>query len=501
QVQLLRTQLRDMESKLKLLEETHSQNLASVFAQHSKEIEEIKASASELKGGESNEAAQQEVQMLQQAMDDTMQELAEQHQAIEKEAETRVLRLIDTLLKVSTDRLREFVFNLESPVYSNTDIPTAEYLGTMLEKVSHLSTQFSTTMTDYIADNMRGDSESGLIKAITEFTDSIGNLFSNVKAVLRDRKDDVQEILVEGAKDLAHMVELFFESMLSDHLLKLEIHERTDRVITGNINVQEVIQSLMQVVEVFRDPGRKSPVSSDELGYFLDKELANTQAAVEKAADLLESMSTRHKLEVQEGGSLEVNEAIISCASAIINAVKLLLEACIEAQEEIVSRGKGSLSRALFYKKNNRWTEGLISASKQVAYATGILIRMADGVLAGTNSSEELIVASNEVASATAQLVSSSRVKSDLMSQSHLNLEEASRKVTSSCKMLVTKVRSLLLTDESNKTVDYSQLTAHENRTAELEQQVEILKLESALSQARKRLGEIRKFSYRDEES
>ncbi|KAG7691297.1 hypothetical protein KL930_005410 [Ogataea haglerorum] len=490
-----------MESKLKSVEETHSRNLASVFSQHSKEIEEIKAHASELKEGELDKTAQQEVQMLQQAMDDTMQEFAEQQQAIEKEAEVRVHRLIDTLLKVSIDRLREFVFNLESPVYSNTDIPTAEYLGTMLEKVSHLSTQFSTTMTDYIADDMRGENESGLIKTLIELSDSIGNLFSNVKAILRDRKDDIQEILVEGSKDLAHMVELFFESMLSNHLMKLELHERTDRVITGNINVQEVLQSLMQVVEVFRDPGMKTSVSSDELGSILDKELANTQAAVEKAAGLLDSMSTRHKLEVQEDGSLEVNEAIISCASAIINAVRLLLKACIDAQEEIVSREKGSMSRALFYKKNNRWTEGLISASKQVAYATGILIKMADGVLAGTNTSEELIVASNEVASATAQLVSSSRVKSDLMSQSHLNLEEASKKVTSSCKMLVTKVRSLLLTDESPKTVDYSQLTAHENRTAELEQQVEILKLESALSHARKRLGEIRKFSYRDEGS
>ncbi|KAG7815687.1 hypothetical protein KL928_005424 [Ogataea angusta] len=489
-----------MESKLRSLEDTHSQNLATVFSQHSKEIEEIKANASKLKEGGTNEAAHQELQMLQQAMDDTMQELAEQQRAIEKEAEKRVHRLVDTLLKVSTDRLHEFVFSLESPVYSNTDIPTAEYLSILLERVSHLSTQFSTSMTDYIADNMRGENESGLIKILIEFTDSIGNLFSNVKAVLRDRKDDVQEILVEGSKDLAHMVELFFESMLSNHLSEMNIEESTDRVITGNINVQEVLQSLMQVVEVFRDPGRAS-VSSDELGSILDKELANTQAAVEKAAGLLDSMSTRHKLKVQEDGSLEVNEAIISCASAIINAVRLLLKACMEAQEEIVSRGKGSMSRALFYKKNNRWTEGLISASKQVAYATGILIRMADGVLAGTSSSEELIVASNEVASATAQLVSSSRVKSDLMSQSHLNLEDASRKVTSSCKMLVTKVRSLLLPDDSYNTVDYSQLTAHENRTAELEQQVEILKLESALSHARKRLGDIRKFSYKDEES
>jgi len=43
-------------------------------------------------------------------------------------------------------------------------------------------------------------------------------------------------------------------------------------------------------------------------------------------------------------------------------------------------------------------------------------------------------------------------------------------------------------------------MNVHENKTAEMEQQVEILKLEKALDVARKRLGEIRKFSYNDDE-
>ncbi|OXT09797.1 hypothetical protein B9K06_27150, partial [Bacillus sp. OG2] len=70
-----------------------------------------------------------------------------------------------------------------------------------------------------------------------------------------------------------------------------------------------------------------------------------------------------------------------------------------------------------FYKKNNRWTEGLISAAKSIAYTTNTLIGIADGVLQNKHTNEELIVASREVAASTAQLVSAARVKSQFMSK------------------------------------------------------------------------------------
>jgi len=55
-----------------------------------------------------------------------------------------------------------------------------------------------------------------------------------------------------------------------------------------------------------------------------------------------------------------------------------------------VAQGKGSSSRTAFYKRNNRWTEGLISAAKAVASSTNLLIETADGVISGRNSPEQL---------------------------------------------------------------------------------------------------------------
>ncbi|GAV30696.1 hypothetical protein PMKS-004215 [Pichia membranifaciens] len=116
------------------------------------------------------------------------------------------------------------------------------------------------------------------------------------------------------------------------------------------------------------------------------------------------------------------------------------------------------------------------------------------------HSDEELIVASREVAASTAQLVSAARVKSQFMSKTQDKLEEASKKVNLACKQLVIQVNQLISSKNELDEVDYSKLSIHETKTAEMEQQVEILKLENALNSARKRLGEIRKFSYRDDE-
>ena len=52
-------------------------------------------------------------------------------------------------------------------------------------------------------------------------------------------------------------------------------------------------------------------------------------------------------------------------------------------QKEIVNEGKGSSNVKEFYQKNNRWTEGLITASKVVAFSCKLLVDTADQVVAG----------------------------------------------------------------------------------------------------------------------
>ena len=172
----------------------------------------------------------------------------------------------------------------------------------------------------------------------------------------------------------------------------------------------------------------------------------------------------------------------------------------------------------------------MISAAKAVASSTNLLIETADGVISGRNSPEQLIVASNDVAASTAQLVAASRVKASFMSKTQDRLEGASKAVNAACKALVRQVQEIIAgRNKDEEHVDYSKLSGHEFKVQEMEQQVrlfntfstlprsrlhtiflhfelsnkydqvEILQLENSLAQARTRLGEMRKISYLEE--
>ena len=168
-----------------------------------------------------------------------------------------------------------------------------------------------------------------------------------------------------------------------------------------------------------------------------------------------------------------MHDCILDAALAITDAITRLIRAATVAQQEIVQAGRGSSSRTAFYKKNNRWTEGLISAAKAVASSTNVLIETSDGVLSDRNSPEQLIVASNDVAASTAQLVAASRVKAGFRSQSQENLEQASKGVGAACRALVRQVQSMIRDrSQEDEQEDYSKLGAHEFKVREMEQQV-----------------------------
>lgn len=172
--------------------------------------------------------------------------------------------------------------------------------------------------------------------------------------------------------------------------------------------------------------------------------------------------------------TLTPHSSILEAAIAVTNAIAQLIKAATASQQEIVREGRGTASRTAFYKKHNRWTEGLISAAKAVASSTNTLIETADGVISGRNSPEQLIVASNDVAASTAQLVAASRVKASFMSKTQEKLEGASKAVTSACRGLVRQVQEIIAqrNRDDSEAVDYSKLSGHEFKVRQMEQQV-----------------------------
>ena len=137
---------------------------------------------------------------------------------------------------------------------------------------------------------------------------------------------------------------------------------------------------------------------------------------------------------------------------------------------------------------------------------SNLLIETVDGrVPSGTHSLEQLIVASNEVASATAQLVAASRVKANLMSKMQERLKVAAKVVTEACKALVKLAYDL---GEAGRGGGrglqiYGGSRAQEARLSlrEMEQQVEILRLEKDLGVERLWLGVMRRAGYHKDET
>ena len=139
---------------------------------------------------------------------------------------------------------------------------------------------------------------------------------------------------------------------------------------------------------------------------------------------------------------------------------------------------------------------------KGCAGATNVLITTASKLITSEDnentSPEQFIVASKEVAASTIQLVAASRVKTSIHSKAQDKLEHCSKDVTDACRSLGNHVMGMIEDDHSTsqqqQPLDFT--SEHTLKTAEMEQQVEILKLEQSLSNARKRLGEIRRHAY-----
>lgn len=380
--------------------------------------------------------------------------------------------IIDSVLQSGVQRVDDALYELESSMQAGNQNASPAYVLSQVEKASASATEFSTAFNNFIADGPNS-SHAEIIRTVSVFSGSIADVLSNTKGLTRFATDDKNsDQLVNAARKPAQATIRFLRGLQSFRLEGLEPLQKTDVVINNNLEVQRDLQTLSKFVDTFAPKGSKLSTSGD-LGDLVDQELEKAANAIDAAVERL----ARLRKKPRDGYTtyeLRVNDTILEAALAITNAIAELIKAATESQQEIVREGRGSSSRTAFYKKNNRWTEGLISAAKAVATSTNRLIETADGVISGRNSPEQLIVASNDVAASTAQLVAASRVKATFMSKTQERLETASKAVGAACRSLVRQVQAIIA--EKNKdegeSVDYSKLSGHEFKVREMEQQV-----------------------------
>ncbi|KAJ3505153.1 hypothetical protein NLJ89_g7563 [Agrocybe chaxingu] len=462
------------------------------------------------------EEKDQEIMILQAGMDSTIEQLSEaqQNQGLVDETtnaqiDTLILdnrkklnQIIDSILQACVQKVDDAIYELESPTQAGNLNSTPEYTLSMIEKCLNNANEFATIYNLYLGGERGGD-HVDVIKSANEFAQSLADVLINTKGITRlASDDDASDKIINVAKSAGDVGLRFFENLQSYKLDLLQPTQRKEVAMRNNSQARTSLTKLSEVVDGLIPKGTKAARANGDIGDIVEKEMLNAAQAIEAATERLQVLISRSRDSSRYSAvDLQVHDSILSAAMAITNAISRLIKAATESQQEIVAQGKGSSTNQQFYKRNNRWTEGLISAAKAVAFATNLLIESADGVLSGTHSLEQLIVASNEVASATAQLVAASRVKANLMSKTQERLELAAKAVTAACKALVRQVKAVSARQAEEEDVDYKSMAVLEFKKREMEQQVEILKLEKELGAARHRLGAMRRAGYHTEET
>ncbi|KNZ57701.1 hypothetical protein VP01_2095g1, partial [Puccinia sorghi] len=420
----------------------------------------------------------QELLILQEGMDSTIRQMNEMtlnqgdtDQALNAQIDNLILdnqkklnAIIDSIIHACIQRIEDAIYELESSMHPGNETATPEYTLSLIEKTQTAAMEFSAVFGLHI-DGAPGGEHVEVIKTANSMAICLAEVLVNTKGITRfASNDDAVESMARVGKESGDVAIRFFNSLMSYRLGVIPLSSRKQVVVKGNGEVSTSLQHLSSTVERLIPKGAKDlSKTTGEIGELVEKEMTMAARAIEEATKRLEMLMSRPKNDKHTAVEIQVHDAILAASLAIANAIARLIAAATESQAEIVAQGKGSSSAQAFYKRNNRWTEGLISAAKQVAYSTTLLIETADGVISGTHSLEQLIVASNEVAAATAQLVQASRVKAELMSRTQVKLEVAAKAVTDACKALVKQVKSISAKSmEMKDQHDYQNMPTHE---------------------------------------
>lgn len=529
EVEKLKRELRDALDRADAAERGKGSELSAMLSRHNREIADLEEALrnktrslndfqDKFREGDSDLERQlrekeDELEIFRAGMDQTLIELNDlklkeraNENAIDGHLDSfiqdslqKINDIIDSVLQSGVQRVDDALYELDSSMQGGNQNASGPFVLSQIEKASTCTMEFATAFNAFVADGPNAQ-YTEIIKTVNAFSGSIADVLINTKGLTRFASDDNKaDQLINAARASATATVKFFRNVQSVRLYDLDTDTKINVVVNNNAEVLRNLHSLSKLADAFA-PKSKIANAQGDLGDLVDSELTKAANAIDAAAERLNKLMKKPR-DQYSTYELKIHDSILNAAIAVTNAIAQLIKAASASQQEIVAQGRGSnMSRTQFYKKHNRWTEGLISAAKAVATSTNTLIETADGVISGRASPEQLIVASNDVAASTAQLVAASRVKASFMSKTQDRLESASKAVTSACRSLVRQVQEIIAQKNAGEeSVDYTKLTDHEFKVRQMEQQVEILQLENSLSAARTRLGEMRKLSYLEE--
>jgi len=475
-------------------------DLERLNASYERDIEEMRRRLDDALGEvhRSRAANEEDGAVLQSGLDQTLLALANlQRSSAEKEEAlyeqlrklqgdqiAQLNRMMDNILQTCIVKVEDAVYELENESYEGNVNASAEYVLSLLEKTQGACGDFANSFIRLV----QGGDQSDSITSSNAFAHAIAQLCVNAKGACRLADHSTAEDLIASVKDASLCARGFFERLKVRSMMAIEGSRRPEHIMNLSNNT---LGALNRAGTVFEKLVSSQIKPADDIGDMVERGMLDAAKAIQEAALRLEALMNRPALD------LKVHGSILAAALAITTAIANLIKCASESQKEIVAHGSESGTKGAFYKKNNKWSEGLLSAAKAVAHATTYLVEGADGLVSGTHSVEQLIVAANEVGVATTQLVAAARVKAIPFSKTQDKLEDAAVAVREATKQLVKSAKEAAQKSSESRIHDeMKSMSSHQFKVVEMEQQVRILELEKDLQNARFKLASIRKQGY-----
>ncbi|XP_049295937.1 huntingtin-interacting protein 1-related protein isoform X5 [Anopheles funestus] len=449
-------------------------DLKSVLEQKDHELEEINAKYRELE----EKYQEQTEQRLQAAL----KQLAGAETALidsKISGETALRTLLEACIKSSEKLTLRAIGENEMPGAGGT--PT--YFLMIAEELQEVLTKLRMVHENYLKDNST-NVESLARKVIIGAHLLASAHVQGMTICNRSANIESGERIAEELKKLGQSITTLFQSL-----------QKTSESGTVSERITDLKVKLEEVTTMIVDLGKQTD-GTENLGDMVESELSSMDKAIEEAASRIQEMLSKSRAS-DSGIKLEVNEKILDACTSLMQAIRILVQKSRLLQSEIVGLGKGTASAKEFYKRNHQWTEGLISAAKSVAQGANFLVTAANKTVAGGAKHQlDLVVAAQEIAACTAQLVVASRVKAPRSSSNLTALGTASKNVTQATGIVVATAKDCSQRLEDSQDLDLGTLTVHQAKTKEMEIQVKVLELEQALQVERMRLASFRKKNY-----
>lgn len=172
------------------------------------------------------------------------------------------------------------------------------------------------------------------------------------------------------------------------------------------------------------------------------------------------------------------------------------MQAARAAQRELIQSGRLSTVKGTErYHDDMTWSEGLVSAAKNVAASVSMLCEAANSMVNGDAGEERLVSAAMSVSAATQQLLIACRVKAHKDSKAMARLDTAGAAVRKATQELVKNAK-----EASARLDESAEIELNQQKVGSIAQEIAmqelIFKKEKELENARKQLVRMRQQKY-----